>query len=710
MKNVILKKLLLWLTVAVVLSGLVFLGLMAYMQKSTNQVAGQLGSLYMSEMMGQMQDHFESIVEMRTVEVAHIAAHAGAGTEEELHQAMRQAAVHLGFDYLALYDAGGNYETLLGEAAWFRGIDTFIGNVQAGKTVATTGFLTQGGDKYIVFGVPADYQMASGQRSAALLGGFSVEKLYDYIDLDGAQKWVGHTDVHIVLTNGAYVLSNGSTAETSFYSHISSISSFAGTDTDTGVGRIEKAMASGSSFSCLATIDGEQQHIYGAPAQEPSDWYFVLSMPQGAADTAMAIQSRNSVSAFVLASVVLLALYFVVFFYSMRLSMQQLSQTEQARREAEMASRAKSTFLFNASHDIRTPMNAIRGFAQMIAAHPGDEGLVRQTIAKVNQSSDTLMQLLNDVLELSRIESGKIQLEPAPLDLHRLMDNMQTMFQQDMQDAGINFRVQVQVEDGAVLCDGLKMTQILMNLLSNAKKFTPAGGQVTCGVTQEPGSDQYRFYVQDTGIGMSTEFQQRAFEQFERERTSTVSGVQGSGLGLSIIKRLVDQMEGTCTLESQLNQGTLVTIRVQLPKAELTAAQAQDVQVDPAVLKGRRVLLVEDNEFNREITRYILESFGISVEEACNGAVALETLATCPPVDAILMDIQMPVMDGFTAARQIRRMEDEALARLPIVAITANAFREDMERCLEAGMNAHVCKPVEAEELRRVLAGLLQNP
>ncbi len=712
MKQSIIRKLLIWMIVAVLISCGLLVSLLFYMQSITDKAADKLGSLYMSEMMSQMQDHFESIVEIKFEEADHIASHVEHLEGDALREELRTSAERLGFEYLSLYDDSGNYDTILGEPAWFRNIDSYITSITDGSNTVTTGYITEDGQKYIVFGVPANYEMSSGSDSNVMLVGFSIEKLYDYIYINGTENWANNTRLWIILTNGSYILRYDDIQETSFYDHISEIGSIVGTDVESGVEEIEASIADSESFSCTVSLDEELLHLYGTPAQQTKDWYFVLAMPLGESDAVIDHHSSSSMKAFMMACITILLMLSIVFVMYIRFSRQQLEETERARAEAETANRAKSTFLFNASHDIRTPMNAIKGFAQIIENNPDDGELVRRNIGKINQSGETLMQLLNDVLELSRIESNKMELEPVPINLYAQMDNMQTMFQQDMQNAEINFSIETDITDNVVLCDNLKLTQILMNLLSNAKKFTPKGGSVVCGVEQissENDYGTYRFYVNDTGIGMSEEFQERAFEQFERERTSTVSGMQGSGLGLSIIKRIVDKMEGSCTLVSKLGEGTKFDVILTLPFSELPtdAAHFTEPLTD---ISGRHLLLVEDNELNREITRYIIEALGLTVDEAVDGAEALRILNESPAdtYDLILMDIQMPVMDGFAASQQIRKLDDPVRSAIPIIALTANAFREDKDRCLNAGMNAHVCKPIEAEELRAAISAVLQ--
>ncbi len=385
---------------------------------------------------------------------------------------------------------------------------------------------------------------------------------------------------------------------------------------------------------------------------------------------------------------------------------------QEALVRAEASNRAKSTFLYNASHDIRTPMNAIQGFTHIIEENVDNQEMVMDSVQKIKKSSDTLMKLLNNVLELSKIESGKDEQDVRPLNLKDFSDKLYVMFAKEMEEARIHFAISHDVSNNYVLADELKCTRVVMNMLGNAKKFTPTGGKVSLLIQQlsevEEGKATYRFCVKDTGIGMSKEFQERAFEQFEMERTSTVSKVVGNGLGLSIIKKLVEQMEGECHLSSELEKGTEIWADITLSIAEDTLVESEEETVVSTDLTGKKILLVEDNEFNREIAKYILEDAGAVVEEAEDGVIAVETMKKAAPQEyqLILMDIQMPNMDGYEATKKIRSMENPEIANLPIVAMTANAFQEDREKCLQIGMNEHISKPIDVEKLLSVLSEL----
>ncbi len=387
---------------------------------------------------------------------------------------------------------------------------------------------------------------------------------------------------------------------------------------------------------------------------------------------------------------------------------QYMDSMNEAIERAEASSQAKSVFLFNASHDIRTPMNAIKGFAHMIEQNINNPQMVGETISKIQQAADTLMTLMNDVLDLARIEQGKEEVNAQTVDLHENRRNLYELFAAEMKDAGINFVVGGDALHDYVRCDNLKLTRIVMNMLSNAKKFTPAGGTVTFGGTKvrsDGNTGTYRFFVRDTGIGMSKEFLSRAFEQFERERTSTESGVTGSGLGLAIIKKLVELMGGTVDIQSELGKGTEISATLTFPLVRENELQDRELELVNVDMTGKRVLLVEDNAFNREIARYVLEDMHFAVEEAQDGAVCLQKLLGAQPghYDLILMDLQMPVMDGYRATIEIRNLENKTLAATPIIAMTANAFDEDKQRCLAVGMDGHIGKPIDLKLLAREL-------
>ncbi len=375
---------------------------------------------------------------------------------------------------------------------------------------------------------------------------------------------------------------------------------------------------------------------------------------------------------------------------------------------------AKSAFLSNIGHDIRTPMNVIMGCIALCKKEDASLPEIRENVAKIERACQHLLSLVNDVLEMSRIESGKIETEETTLDLRVMVTEWQETFAPQMQEKNINFTVDCNdVKDPLVTCSRQGFNRVVMNLLSNACKFTPDGGTVSLKLTEIPSDKEgfglYELRVKDNGIGMTESVVSRLFDAFEMERSSSLSGVQGVGLGMAITKRIIDQMDGKIQVQSQSGKGTEFVVTVPMRLQSATQAQwGGDLPNCPVNFAGKRVLLVEDMPVNREVTGLILKNMGFEVEFAANGEEAVYKLSSAYPgyYHVVLMDIHMPVMDGYEATRRIRRLSNVEQAYVPIVAMTANAFSEDMEKAKEAGMNAYVAKPIDVAVLEKTLAGI----
>lgn len=386
--------------------------------------------------------------------------------------------------------------------------------------------------------------------------------------------------------------------------------------------------------------------------------------------------------------------------------------------KAELANKAKSAFLFNMSHDIRTPLNAMIGFTDMAIKNIEDKGKALDCLKKSKLSSEHLLSLVNDVLDMSRIESGKVELDLNPVNLDENGNDYVPMLKSLAEKKNVDFKyVSHNIQNRYVYVDFLRLNQVIINVVSNAVKYTPSGGFVSLDVSQIPsdreGYGVYEFVVTDTGIGMSPEYQSHLFDEFSRERTSTVSKQQGTGLGLAISKRIIDMMEGVIEVESEVGKGSKFTIRVPMRLQENPEAVEQVrfaySEQESISFEGFKVLVVEDNELNLEISKDILENAGVIVESAEDGSIAVERLKEKGPdyYDCILMDIQMPVMDGFEATRTIRKMFPDK--RIPIVALSANAFDEDRRKSLEAGMDGHLSKPIVMAQLEDALKKFLRH-
>ena len=380
-----------------------------------------------------------------------------------------------------------------------------------------------------------------------------------------------------------------------------------------------------------------------------------------------------------------------------------------ALHRAEEGSRAKSSFLFAMSHDLRTPMNAIIGYAELMEAHWGEKEVTTNYLQKLKGASQFLLALIGNVLEIARIESGKETLNEAPWNLMKLEETLDILLDGEISRKQLTVNRNVNIRHANVYCDALKIREIIMNLLSNAVKYTSEGGKIVLDIEEKPsaldGFMTLQIRVSDNGIGISKEYVPYIFDAFTRERSSSESGIIGTGLGLRIVKSFVDLMNGDISVKSEPGKGTCFTVEIscrKIPEEELQ--QQMEEQPENVSLAGRRLLLAEDNGLNAEIAMTILQDADAEVELAADGKIAFDKLKDVPVgyYDAILMDIQMPNMNGYEATKAIRKLTDER-AKIPIIAMTANAFEEDRQAALAAGMDDYVAKPVEISELFRTI-------
>ena len=401
----------------------------------------------------------------------------------------------------------------------------------------------------------------------------------------------------------------------------------------------------------------------------------------------------------------------------MREEMERKDQLEGALQRANRANEAKSLFLSNMSHDIRTPMNAIIGFTTLATNHIDDVERVKDYLDKIQTSSTHLLDLINDILDMSRIESGKASVDERPCSLEDVTEHLGSIVQSEVGEKGLRYEVDLSgLHHPFVMCDELKLKQVLLNILGNAVKFTPSGGSVSLAISESAsdveGRANYAVTIADSGIGMEEAFLKHIFDPFEREQTSTLSGTQGTGLGMSIAKRLVDMLGGTISVTSAKGEGSTFTVTIPLERVEEDAVLDHDPHEPQELseqLHGLRILLVDDNLLNREIATTLLEDAGFVVDQAVDGKDAIDRLSNAAPgyYQLVLMDIQMPVMNGYEAATIVRSMDDPVISHIPILAVTADAFEEDRQRALDCGMDGHVAKPIEIGNLLAVLEEVL---
>ena len=717
------KSLKVGIVVMIGLTVFVFSLLGASIHSMSETTIEEIGTAYMAGMNEQVSLHFETIIELRLTmaeSIAHIAAGDGAsayGTREEIEYGAR--ARH--FLCAALYSPEGGLEMIFGDPVKLNHPESFLESLQKGERKAASA-VDSGGDGVILFAVPCAYPMSGGGDSLAIVVGLSAEYMGEVLFLDSDQSL---SYSFVIRKDGSYVVGNQGGTHENYFDRLASLFDGQGLDGDDCVEKLEAAMHAGEDYSSVVRDGGSRRHIYCTNLPY-CDWYLVTVLPFEGLDDAISGMGNRWLTLVYAASCAVIAMLLYLFFRYLKLFRGQVSElkrvngemdaarrsAEEARREAEQANLAKQEFLSSMSHDIRTPMNAIVGMTSLALDNTDNPEQVRDYLGKIALSSKHLLGLINDVLDISKIESGKMTLNMETVSLREVMDSIVNIMQPQVKEKKQRFNAaayEILAED--VRCDGVRLNQVLLNLLGNSVKFTPEQGAVELTVYQEALPEdasrvRTHFLVRDTGIGMSKEYQQVIFESFSREDNTRVRKTEGSGLGMAITKYIVDAMGGTISVHSEQGRGSEFHVVFDLERAAAPAAQAADggERTGGVDLKGKRILLAEDNELNWEVARELLSILELELDWAENGEICAEKFRKSPVgyYDAILMDVRMPVMDGYEATAAIRGLE-RGDAAVPIIAMTADAFSEDIQRCLACGMNDHLAKPIDIETVARKL-------
>lgn len=824
-----------------IFSILVFNVLSNFMNRKSEEAVYEVGSLYMQGLGNQLSKHFESTIEIRFSQLDSLkeVIQTDMLDVNELYEELSYRARVRSFSYLALCSEAGTFQMLYGDEIQPRDSQLFLETLISGKKSVMTGTDAQG-NRVVLFGISAQYPMGDGSQSRGLVAALPVDFVESILVQESESVLL---NCYLIREDGSFVANGAHSDAADFFTNVREwYSALNGSVVDEALERLQNAMSTRQEFSANMETAQHSEQIYEIPMPY-SDWYLVMVMPYGRLDMALNALSEQRSTATLLACGSILALLLVIFLMYYKQTRRQLAELELARSEAVEATKAKSEFLSNMSHDIRTPMNAIVGMTAVAMTHGQDAAYVQNCLKKIALSSKHLLGLINDVLDMSKIESGKMTLSADQASLKEIIEGIVGIVQPQVKAKRQSFDVRIgNIIAEKVVCDSVRLNQVLLNLLSNAVKYTPEGGTIELSITEEDspaGEDFIRIHalVKDNGIGMTEEFLKRIYDSYSRADNARVHKIEGAGLGMAITKHIVDAMGGTIDVKSELNKGTEFHVTLDLERATTTEVdmilpawnmlvvdddemlcqtaiatlksigvkaewtlsgenavqmvahrhqigddyqiilldwklpgmdgvqtareirrqlgenvpillisaydwsefsdEAKEAGVNGFIAKplfrstlfyglkqympgeqetahqeentldftGKRVLLAEDNELNWEIANELLSELNLKLDWAENGQLCLEKFQNAEPgtYDAILMDLRMPIMNGYEATRAIRALERPDAKTIPIIAMTADAFSEDIQRCMDCGMNAHTAKPINLSEMARLL-------
>jgi len=813
-----------------------------YMSRKSEKAVYEIGEIYMSGMNKQMSRHFETVIKLRFDQAGGIVSVVSTDTDDKelIYEELIYRAQVRDFSYLALCSAEGDFQTLYGQAIQPLNPEPFVEALSQGEQRVAVGIDTAG-NEVVLFGVDAAYPMSNGDRSTGLIAAVPLEYITDFLSLKDEGQLMYY---HIIRPDGSFVIQNPNTELWNFFEQLQkqSDSPVSESSADNPVEKFSVALKKHEEYTDTLEVNGEERQIYGISLPY-SEWYLVSVMPYSILDDTINSLSSQRMFMTLLSCASVLIILTAIFLRYFSITRSQMNELEKVRQAALEANKAKSEFLANMSHDIRTPMNAIVGMTAIATAHIDDRKQVENCLRKITLSSKHLLGLINDVLDMSKIESGKLTLTTEQISLKEVVEGIVNIMQPQVKTKKQTFDIHVEnIFTENVWCDGIRLNQVLLNLLSNATKYTPEGGSIQLSLSEEksPKGENYvriHINVRDNGIGMSPEFLKRIYESYSRADGTRIHKTEGAGLGMAITKYIVDAMEGTIEIQSEPDKGSefLLTfdfekadameIDMVLPawnmlvvdddellcktamdalksigiKAEWTLsgekaielviehhkkredyqiilldwklpgmngiqaareirrnlgdevpillisaydwsefeAEAREAGISGFIskplfkstlyhalcqymdvgteheqtlnqnidLSGRRILLAEDNELNWEVAKELLSDLGVELDWAEDGRICLDKFQKSPEgyYDIILMDIRMPHMTGYEATQAIRGLAHPDALSIPIIAMSADAFSDDIQHCLQCGMNAHIAKPIDVIELTRLL-------
>ncbi len=692
MKNKTIRLLTISLIAIAFVCVMVFTFLASFLGRKNTQMISEIGTIYMAGMNERIEMHFKSTIDTQLSQLESIVEEIPEENISDyalMEEDLKYSAEGRNFQYLALYSGDGDFEMITGEQVMLADPEPFWESMKKGDKKIAVG-VDASANGIVLFGIRAELPMADGRKSIALVAGIPDEYIVRVLALEENDSLVYS---HVIRRDGSFVIKSIATEKNSYFEQVRAIvDEEAGKSAETYVEELQSAMRERKRYSTVLHMEGSRSHLY-CTSLPNSEWYLVTVMPYGAMDETVSHFSAIQVTSIFIGSGIILFGLLVVFILYLNLSRRQMEELEKAREEAVHATRAKSEFLSNMSHDIRTPMNAIVGMTAIAVANIDDKKQIQNCLKKITLSSKHLLGLINDVLDMSKIESGKLTLHIEQISLREVMDSIINIVQPQIKEKKQHFSVHIRnVEAEDVYCDSVRLNQVLLNFLSNAIKFTPEGGYIEISLYEEPSpiGDTYvrvHIKVKDNGIGMSDEFKKTIFEAFTREDSKRVQKTEGTGLGMAITKYILDAMEGTVEVNSKQGEGTEFHVILDLEKVL--------VQEEEMILPDWHMLVVDDDEQLCESVIHALKDIGINAEWTLDGEAAVELVKERHKqqndFQIILLDWKLPGMDGIETARSIRTQMG---GDIPILLISAYDWNEIEHEAREAGITGFISKPL----------------